>query len=162
VWRGVKRVWRSFALDRKYDASEQENPMSRTARRFVKRQDVQIEDLPWGPHHWLCRPGLVDNDLLALVRVHMPPGTGHAFHRHPDMEEIIYVVEGRAEQWVEQEKQILEPGEIAHIPINLVHATYNPFDTTLVFLAILSPGRLDGPPPVDVSHEEPWRSLRHV
>ena len=131
-----------------------------TACRFVTKENVQIEQLPWGPHHWLCRPGLVENELLALVRVHMPPGKGHAFHRHPDMEEIIYVVEGRAEQWGEREKRILEPGEIAHIPIDLVHATYNAGDSTLVFLAILSPGKLDGPPPVDVSHEEPWRSLR--
>jgi quercetin dioxygenase-like cupin family protein len=76
------------------------------------------------------------------------------------MEEIIYVVEGQAEQWVEREKCVLQPGEIAHIPENMVHATFNPFDTTLVFLAILSPGKLDGPPPVDVSQEEPWRSLR--
>lgn len=127
---------------------------------FVTSDRVEIEVLPWGPHHWLCRPGLVDNDLLALVRVHMPPGTGHAFHRHPTMEEIIYVVEGRAEQWVDQERKILSAGEIAHIPMNMVHATYNAGDTTMVFLAILSPGKLDGPPPVDVSKEEPWCSLR--
>ena len=127
---------------------------------FVTTDRVQIEVLPWGPHHWLCRPGLVDNERLALVRVHMPPGTGHAFHRHPDMEEIIYVVEGQAEQWVDQEKQILKAGEIAHIPENMVHATFNPFEQPMVFLAILSPGKLDGPPPVDVSREEPWCSLR--
>ena len=127
---------------------------------FVTKDRAQVEVLPWGPHHWLCRPGLVDNEQLALVRVHMPPGTGHAFHRHPTLEEIIYVVEGRAEQWVDQTRQVLEAGEIAHIPVNMVHGTYNPFDQPLVFLAILSPGQLDGPPPVDVSQEEPWCSLR--
>lgn len=127
---------------------------------FVTKDNVQIEQLPWGPHHWLCRPGLVDNDKLALVRVHMPAGTGHAFHRHPTMEEIIYVVEGKAEQWVDRERRTLDAGEIAHIPRDMVHATYNPFDTTLVFLAILSPGQLDGPGAVDVSHEAPWSSLR--
>lgn len=127
---------------------------------FVTADRVQVEVLPWGPHHWLCRPGIVDNQRLALVRVHMPPGTGHAFHRHPTLEEIIYVVEGRAEQWVDQTRQVLEAGEMAHIPVNMVHGTYNPFDQPMVFLAILSPGQLDGPPPVDVSREEPWCSLR--
>ena len=127
---------------------------------FVTKDRAQVEVLPWGPHHWLCKPGLVDNDRLALVRVHMPPGTGHAFHRHPTLEEIIYIVEGRAEQWVDQTRQVLEAGEMAHIPVNMVHGTYNPFDEPMVFLAILSPGQLDGPPPVDVSHEEPWCSLR--
>lgn len=126
---------------------------------FVTKDRVIIEELPWGPHHWLCRPGMVDNERLALVRVHMPPGTGHAFHCHPGMEEIIYVVEGRAEQWVDRQKCVLQTGEIAHIPTGMVHATYNPFDTTMVFLAILSPGKLQGGA-VDVSQQEPWRSLR--
>ena len=134
--------------------------MSETHRRFVTKDDVQIDELPWGPHHWLCKPGLVDAKDLALVRVHMPPGTGHGFHRHPTMEEIIYVVEGKAEQWVDHQKQILEAGELAHIPVDMVHATHNPFDQTMVFLAILSPADLDGPPPDDVSKEEPWCSLR--
>jgi len=132
--------------------------MSEMLSHFVTKDRSEIEQAPWGPHHWLCRPGLVDNERLALVRVHMPPGTGHGFHRHPGMEEIIYVVEGKAEQWVDREKCILEPGEIAHIPPNMVHATYNPFHTDMVFLAILSPGNLEGGA-VDVSQEEPWRQL---
>jgi len=53
---------------------------------------------------------------------------------HPGMEEIIYVVEGRAEQWVDRGKRTLEAGEIAHLPRDVVHATYNPFDAPLVFL----------------------------
>ena len=59
---------------------------------------MQVEEAPWGPHEWLCRPGLTDAKDLVMVRVRMPPGKGHAFHRHPAMEEIIYVISGRAEQ----------------------------------------------------------------
>lgn len=127
--------------------------------RFVTSDEMEVDDLPWGPHEWLCKPGLTEADKLALVRVRMPAGTGHGFHRHPEMEEIIYVVQGKAEQWVDQEKKILRAGSIAHIPTNMVHATHNAGDGILVFLAILSPAKLDGPP-VDVSEEEPWKSLR--
>jgi quercetin dioxygenase-like cupin family protein len=102
----------------------------------------------------------VDAEKLLLVRVHMPPGQAHRFHRHPEMEEIIYVLEGKAEQWVEREKRILGPGEMAHIPMNVVHGTYNAGQTTLRFLAILSPAKIAGPALVDVSNEEPWKSLR--
>ena len=129
-------------------------------RRFVTGTDVEIEELPWGPHEWLCRPGLVEAEKLMLVRVHMPPGKGHAFHRHPAMEEIIYVLEGNAEQWVGTERRILGPGDIAHIPIDRVHGTYNPHEVTLRFLAILSPAKFEGPALVDMSGEEPWCSLR--
>ena len=95
-----------------------------------------------------------------LVRVSMPAGTGHAFHRHPTMEEIIYVVSGQAEQWVDRETRVLGPGEIAHIPADVVHGTYNAGGEPLVFLAILSPAIFDGPALVDVSGDEPWASLR--
>ena len=128
--------------------------------RFVTAADAVVETAPWGPHDWLCRPGLTAADKLMLVRVTMPPGKGHAFHRHPPMEEIIYVVSGRAEQWVDRESRILGPGEIAHIPKDVVHGTYNAGDTDLVFLAILSPAVFEGPGLVDVSGEAPWASLR--
>jgi quercetin dioxygenase-like cupin family protein len=129
-------------------------------RRFVTAADVKVEELPWGPHDWIVRPDLVAAEKLLLVRVTMPPGEGHAFHRHPEMEEIIYVMEGEAEQWVEREKRRLRAGEAAHIPMGLVHGTYNVTPAPLRFLAILSPARISGPALVDVSGEEPWRSLR--
>lgn len=130
------------------------------ALRFVTADDMEVEELPWGPHDWLCRPGLTAAEDLLLVRVHMPPGKGHAFHRHPAMEEIIYVIAGTAEQWVDRESRVLSAGEMAHIPRNVVHGTYNAGADTLVFLAILSPAEFAGPALVDVSGDEPWRSLR--
>jgi len=128
--------------------------------RFITASEMQVEQLPWGPHEWLCRPGLTDAKGLLLVRVRMPPGQGHAFHRHPAMEEIIYVISGRAEQWVDRASRPLGPGESAHIPRDVVHGTYNTGDETLVLLAILSPAIFEGPALVDVSREEPWASLR--
>jgi quercetin dioxygenase-like cupin family protein len=128
--------------------------------RFVTAAEMEVETLPWGPHEWLCRPGLTDAKDLLLVRVRMPPGTGHAFHRHPAMEELIYVISGRAEQWVDRVSRPLGPGEVAHIPRDVVHGTYNAGAEPLVFLAILSPALFEGPSLVDVSHEEPWASLR--
>src|SRR5689334_19777861 len=124
--------------------------------RFVTAADAVVEPSPWGPHDWLSRAGLTAAERLMLVRVTMPPGKGHAFHRHPAMEEIIYVVAGQAEQWVDRTARRLLPGEIAHIPKDVVHGTYNAGADTLVFLAILSPAIFDGPALVDVSGEEPW------
>lgn len=130
-----------------------------TPHRFVGHVEMQVETSPWGPHEWLCRPGLTDAKNLMLVRVKMPPGRAHQFHRHPAMEEIIYVVSGTAEQWVEQEKRRLGPGDSAHIPRDVVHATWNAGDDTLEFLAILSPAIFDGPAVIDMRHDEPWCSL---
>jgi quercetin dioxygenase-like cupin family protein len=128
--------------------------------RFVTGDEMEVEVLPWGPHEWLCRPGLTEAEGLLLVRVRMPAGKGHAFHRHPALEEIIYVVSGTAEQWVDRESRLLHAGDVAHIPADMVHGTYNAGDDTLVFLAVLSPAKFDGPALIDVSGEEPWASLR--
>lgn len=134
--------------------------MSESATRFVTNENMIVEELPWGPHEWLCRPDIVAAEKLLLVRVRMPVGKAHEFHRHPEMEEIIYIEDGTAEQWVDRDKRILGPGDSAHIPIDVVHGTYNAGDTTLVFLAILSPAKIEGPPLIDVSQEQPWTSMR--
>lgn len=128
--------------------------------RFVTPAELESERLDWGHLEWMCRSGLCDAEQLMLCRVHIEPGQGHNFHRHPQLEEIIYVIEGQAEQWVDQQKRILQGGETAHIPRDVVHATFNCGSGTLVVLAILSPAKHEGPFLVEVADEEPWRSLR--
>jgi len=134
-------------------------------RHFVQLPDAARESNAWTHNEWLCRPDVVGAEKLLLVRAHMLPRHCHPFHRHPHREEIIYVISGRAEQWVGTDHRILLPGEIAHIPPGTPHATYNPHDEPLVFLAILSPAKLPDDlaavtDPADVSAEEPWASLR--
>ena len=128
--------------------------------RFITTSRAQIERAPWGTHWWLSRPGLTDTKQLTLVRVTMRPGTGHQFHYHPAREEIIYVVDGVAEQWVDQERRTLKAGECAFIPAKVVHAIHNVSKAPMTFLAILSPAVAKGPFLVDCYEEEPWRSLR--
>jgi quercetin dioxygenase-like cupin family protein len=134
--------------------------MGSSLLRFVTAAELQVEGSAWGPHEWLSRPGLTDAEELLLVRVRMPPGRAHQFHRHPALEEIIYVISGTAEQWVDQERRTLRAGESAHIPRDVVHGTYNAGEDTLVFLAILSPARFSGPALIEVHSDEPWRTLR--
>ena len=128
--------------------------------RFVTSKEAEVEELPWGPHEWLARSGLTESRWLQLVRVTMPAGKAHRFHRHPALEELLYVVAGRVEQWVGREQRVLGPGELAHVPRDEVHGSYNVFREPVVFLAVLSPAVFEGPVLVDVSHDEPWRSLK--
>ena len=140
-------------------------PVPPAPNRFVQTDDAARETNPWTNNEWLCRPDLVEADKLLLVRANMDPGHCHPFHRHPHREEIIYVIYGRAEQWVGDEYRILKAGEMAHIPQGVVHATYNPHKEPLVFLAILSPAKLpddlaEVADPQDVSTEEAWINRR--
>lgn len=128
--------------------------------RFITTRNAPIELAPWGKHWWLSRPGFTDTKQLTLVRVTMRPGTGHRFHYHPAREEIIYVIDGVAEQWVDREKKTLKAGECAFIREKVVHAIHNVSKKPMTFLAILSPAEAEGPFLIDCYDEEPWRSLR--
>ena len=129
-------------------------------RRFVTAGEKVDFLSPWTLEEWLCRADVVPNRELLMVRANMEPLRSHPFHTHPTREEIIYVLSGRAEQWIGRQHRILGPGEMVLIPKGEVHGTYNPFNERLVFLAILSPANAPDPAIVDVSQEEPWRSLR--
>jgi len=129
-------------------------------RRFVTAAEKVDFLSPWTLEEWICRGDVVNNKQLLLVRANMEPFRSHPFHHHPTREELIYIVSGRAEQWVGRTHRILGPGEMAFIPMGEIHGTYNPFNERLIFLAILSPSDAPEPAVVDVSSEEPWASLR--
>jgi quercetin dioxygenase-like cupin family protein len=127
--------------------------------RFISGPDVIVEELPWGSHDWLVRDDLTQSVQLTAVRVTMPAGRAHRFHTHPGREELIYVLSGRVLQYVGREARELGAGDVAHVPTGEVHGSYNVFDAPVVFLAVLSPEHADGLALVDVSGDEPWRSL---
>ncbi len=110
-------------------------------------------------HHWHSKPGMTPTEDLIFVKVIVPPGGGHAFHTHPNKEEVIYVLSGEAEQWVEQEKQTLGPGSSAYIPKSAVHATFNRGSVDLEFIAVVTPCSAEGPIEHKVDHLEPWKSI---
>jgi len=128
-------------------------------QRFITANDVEAGSFPWCTTETLSNTKLTGAEKLMLVRATFPAGDAHNYHKHPEREEIIYVLSGKAEQWVGKEKRVLGPGEIAHIPPNTPHATYNPFDKELTILAMLSPAEADGEFTVDVSDKEPWCTI---
>lgn len=128
---------------------------------FITEAEAIKEDFKGRTNYWMCRPEIADAAGLQVCRAVLPAGECHGFHHHPELEEVIYVLEGEVEQWVGREKRILGPGECAHMREGVVHATFNDGDSDAVILAILTPASQSGPFMVDVSGEEPWASLRH-
>jgi quercetin dioxygenase-like cupin family protein len=129
--------------------------------KFITTAEVERETLPWGSLGWLSRPATTGAKELVVIEVNLAQGHGHNFHKHPDQEEVIYVVAGQVEQWLETEKQILNPGDSVFIPKDVVHASFNTFAQPAKLLAILAPCVTDaGYVSVEVGDQEPWRSLR--
>jgi quercetin dioxygenase-like cupin family protein len=133
---------------------------NKAAWRIVPFADAEVEQLPGKTHFWHCKPGMVADTNLMFVRAQLPPGEAHRFHFHPNMEEILYILSGTAEQWIEKEKRVMKAGDAIYLPVGMVHGTYNIGAETLDFLAVLSPAKSEGPVTVEVSEQEPWKSLK--
>src|SRR5687768_18617848 len=102
--------------------------MGSPPRKFVTAAEAVRFQSPWTLEEWLCRSDIVNNQQLLLVRANMDPRRCHPFHTHPTREELIYVVSGRAEQWVRKEHKILGPGAMACIRSGEVHGTCDILD----------------------------------
>jgi quercetin dioxygenase-like cupin family protein len=126
---------------------------------IAKEIEVKIDDV--GASSRLSDPHNTGAQQLTVIDVSFAPGKGHGFHKHPDQEEVILVIAGKLEQWVDREKRILGPGDSAFIPADVVHASFNVADQPAKIVAILGP--CVGPTGyevVDVANDAPWKTLR--
>ena len=129
--------------------------------RFITQEDIARETFDWGETGWVSRPSFTGSTALCVMDVTLVPGGGHPFHRHPEQEEIIWVREGRIEQWLEQDRHELGPGEAIYIDKDVVHGSFTLGDEPAKLTVILSPTAGEGGYEViDVFEEEPWASLR--
>lgn len=128
--------------------------------KFVKEEDILKEKAFGRENQWHYHAEISKKANTYLVKVIVPKGGGHDFHRHPEMNEILYILKGKAEQWVEDEKQMLGPGDSVYIDPNVVHATINAGDGELEFLAILAPAEGWEAGTIDESMNLPYSTYR--
>ena len=129
---------------------------------FVPTAEVVRQQFDWGWLGWVSRPAGTGAESLVVIEITLAPGGGHAFHKHPQQEEVIYAIEGQVEQWREDEKRMLGPGDSVFLPAGTVHASFNTGDGNAKLLAILAPciGDGDGYQVVEVADQPPWNGLR--
>ncbi len=129
--------------------------------KFVPSSKAEREQLDWGVLGWLSRPANTGTTQLVVIEVELMPGFGHNFHKHPDQEEVIYVIDGQIEQWLEKNSRVLQNGDSIFIGADVVHASFNVSDKPAKLLAILGPCMGEGGYElVEVFEQEPWKSLR--
>ena len=131
------------------------------ASRFIGKDDVRRDELDIARLGWLSNPASTGAKHFTVIEGTFFPGKGHGFHYHADQEELIYVVSGTVEHWIEKEKRTLGPGDCVFMPAGIVHATFNSGSRDATVIAILGPCVGDlGVEQVDVSGEAPWDALR--
>ena len=131
------------------------------ASRFVMKDEVATETFDWGTAGMRGAPTSTGCDTYVVMDVELAPGFAHAFHKHPDQDEMIIVTGGRIVQYLEAEATELAAGDSVYIDKDVVHGSYNDSSETAHLQVVLAPAAGDGGyEVVDVSADEPWVSVR--
>jgi quercetin dioxygenase-like cupin family protein len=129
--------------------------------RFLMQREVATAQFDWGTAGMRCDPPSTGCSSFVVMDVTLVPGACHAFHAHPDQDEMIIVKRGRVVQYLEGAHAELGPGDSVYIDKNVVHGSYNDYAETAELQVVLAPPMGDGGYElVDVAGEEPWASLR--
>jgi quercetin dioxygenase-like cupin family protein len=121
--------------------------------------EIKQDPASWGFSRWVSNPPSTGAKQLTVLDANLAPGQAHSFHKHPSQEEVMYVIAGKVEQWIDREMRLLGAGDAAFIPAGVVHATFNS-ESEARLLVIFSPCVGDGFEAVDVSSDAPWKGLR--
>jgi quercetin dioxygenase-like cupin family protein len=98
------------------------------AIRKIHREEVAPKELPSRSYRELVSHRALNSQGIAIRVVDVVPANKvpprHP-HRHPGMEEVIYVEKGSGEAWVEGEKTKIRAGDTILIPAGTRHMMIN-------------------------------------
>lgn len=100
--------------------------MSEPQIKPMRQGEAPCEKYAWGDIHWLTSKQANGARELTLGRTVVEPGGRNPLHRHPNCEEVLYVVAGEIEHYVEGTPRArMKAGEAILIPRNLRHQAIN-------------------------------------
>jgi len=103
---------------------------------------IGIRDRP--SEHW--RPGVETRMVvsaihgaaqLCIFEQWVAPGVGAPSHSHP-VEEVLTVLEGEAEMWIDEQRKIVSAGQSLIVPAGRMHGFLNSGSATLHIHAVLA------------------------
>jgi quercetin dioxygenase-like cupin family protein len=86
----------------------------------VSGSSLTFSDLP-GRRSADPLEGLDAESSMRIVEMTLDPD--RRAHRHPESEEVVVVLEGAGEVWIEGERRPVGAGDVVHIGAGLLHAT---------------------------------------
>jgi quercetin dioxygenase-like cupin family protein len=114
---------------------------------MAKRYFVRERDVP--PYHPANHTGTTNKRLVGaenvgaknveLVLGVIEKGRGAEPHAHPGMEQVCYLLEGRALAEVGGERCEMQPGDVCYFPAGAMHKFTATSDTPVKVLVIYSP-----------------------
>lgn len=105
--------------------------------RIVRDHDRPLDEWRRGVDTRMLVSAQTGAAQLTVFEQHCAPGHGAPSHLHA-VEEVLRILAGRAEVWVEDDRAVLDAGSSVIIPAGATHGFTNVADDTLRVLAILA------------------------
>lgn len=93
--------------------------------KVVREEEREFVPVEWGKTKSLFGPETVGTQYLKINITEYAPGTEHTLHRHPDQEEVIYVLEGEGISRTKAADLPIRAGSFVFVPAGTDHATIN-------------------------------------
>lgn len=87
----------------------------------VSTAQGEVLPLDWGTITWLVAGSMRNSAHLTFGRVTIKPKARNPVHRHPACEELLYVVSGRVEHSLGDERFVMGAGDVIVIPAGVWH-----------------------------------------
>jgi quercetin dioxygenase-like cupin family protein len=81
---------------------------------------------------WLVTKDSVGSSQTVFGITYFPPGSRHEVHRHPNVEEVEYLISGSGIAYVDDDAIALGAGEAVFVPRNAYHGFENDSDAEAV------------------------------
>ncbi len=108
--------------------------------RVVSLSHIRRQQLPGRELQWLVTPETIGAEKISMAVMDCPPGsTVRPLHSHKDIEEILFILEGEGEAWVDGEVAAFSQGDAVLFPANSKHMVRNTGNTSLRTCSIFSP-----------------------
>jgi quercetin dioxygenase-like cupin family protein len=91
----------------------------------VRESEKDFDRVEWGKTKNIVGPENSKAKYLKINITEYAPGTAHTLHRHPDQEEVIYILEGEGLSRTQNGDQSIGPGAFVFVPADTDHATIN-------------------------------------
>lgn len=108
--------------------------------KFTSLEDTPIKELEGRRMYMLITPKTVKSDNISMMLIKVKQGqTVRPCHSHPTSEEIIYIIQGEGEAWIDEEIFAFTAGTAIIFPKGAKHMIRNTGNSKLEVLCVFSP-----------------------
>ena len=99
--------------------------MSVIEKAVARAKTTPAQDFEWGQLNWYVSRPLGNSTTMTAGRCVLKPGHFNPRHRHPNCDEVLFVVSGKIIHTLGAEEIEMGPGDVISIPTNVVHNAKN-------------------------------------